>query len=483
MEFKFIVYVLILNTYDVINCNNLLLKQQTLHNINSDVSQTIVSITRNLNSIHNRTTLNILTATKDLNDFLANDYATDIILRLKDLTIAYRLEHYKNFQDIHKRKRFFNLFLFDSIDSFFDLITLSSAQDFDFDGFNLIILKNGTLDNVEKMLNTMWLLSIYNVIVLFENNDVVSLMSFKPFTSTQCREPKPIIVNQFKDGNFLINTDVFFPKLFKNLFKCGLKVTASESMPSLMRTQHGDGSYSYSGYDYELISLLSKLMNFEIELEFTSKSKSYGQIFENGSSTGTIKKLMDGEADFIVGNLFLMTTRMKFMSSTLSYTSMPIVLIIPPGKAFTSFEKLFKPFRISVWFYVIAVVVIGFIVICLTKSQSKSVQNFVFGEGVSYQNLNMLLIFVGGSQHFLPRYNFSRFILMSFILFCLVGRTLYQGSLYTFMQTDNRAPQIATIDGLVEEGFNFYMYNTYQEFVQYSRIYKRSINTMLNKMK
>lgn len=472
MKFKFIVYIWLLYNCDVINCNGLLFKQQALRNINSDVSQTVVNITRHLNLIHNRTTLNILTATKDPKDFCANDYATDILLRLRGLKIAFRLEHYKKFQDIKKRKRFLNLILADSIASFYELMKLSSASDFDFDGFNLFHVQNGTLENVNKILNTMWKLSIYNIIVLFEDKDVVSLISFTPFTSLECGVSKPVIVNQMKDGQFL-NTDVFFRKKFKNLFNCGVKIAASESTPSLMGTKHSDGSYSYHGYDYKLITLLSKLMNFKIDLDFTSKTGSWGEIFENGSSTGTIRKLMDGEADLIVGNLFLMATRMKYMSNTLSYLSIPVVLIIPPGQSFSSFEKLFKPFQTTVWIYVIVIILIGFIVIFITKSQNKSVQHFVFGEGVSYQHLNMLLIFVGGSQHLLPRYNFSRFILMTFILFCLVGRTLYQGSLYKFIQTDNQAAEIATIDELVEQGFEFYMYNTYQDIVKYSRIYNR----------
>ena len=450
------------------------MKQQALRNINSDVSQTVVNITRHLHLIHNRTTLNILTATKDIKDFSSNDYTTDILLGLRDLKMAFRLEHYTKFQDIKNRKRFTNLILADSIASFFELMKLSSSSDFDFDGFNMFHVQNGTLDDVSKILNTMWRASIYNVIVLFEDKDVVSLMSFTPFTSSDCRVSLPIIVNQMKDGLFL-NTDVFFHKKFKNLFNCGVKIAASESTPSLMGTKHSDGSYSYRGYDYELISLLSKLMNFKIELDFTSKTGSWGEIFENGSSTGTIKKLMDGEADFIVGNLFLMTTRMKYMSNTLSYCSVPVVLIIPPGQLFTSFEKLFKPFQTTVWIYVIVIIFIGFIVIFITKAQNKSVQHFVFGKGVSYQHLNMLLIFVGGSQHSLPRHNFARFILMTFILFCLVGRTLYQGSLYKFIQADNQSAEIATIDELVQQGFDFYMYNTYQDFVRTSRIYKRSL--------
>ena len=473
MKFKFIVYIWFLNNCYVINCNRLLFKQQALQNINFDVSQTVVDITRYINLIHNRTTLNILTATQDLKDFSASDYTTDILHRLRNHTrMAFRLEHYKKFQDIKKRKRFLNLILADSIDSFFGLMELSSANDFDFDGYNLFHVKNGTLEDVRIVLKTMWKQSIYNIIVLFEDKDVVSLMSFKPFSSLKCGTSEPMIVNQMKDGKFL-KADVYFQKKFKNLFNCGVKIAASESIPSLMGTKHHDGSFSYRGYDYELISLLSKLMNFKIEMDFTSTIGSWGAIFENGSSTGTIKTLMDGKADFIVGNLFLTASRMKYMSSTLSYLSVPVVLIIPPGQSFTSFEKLFKPFQTTVWIYVIAIILIGFIVICITKSQTKSVQHFVFGEGVSYQHLNMLLIFVGGSQHSLPRYNFSRFLLMTFILFCLVGRTLYQGSLYNFIQKDDHSAKINTIDELVEQGFDFHMYNTYQEFVQYSRIYKR----------
>lgn len=81
------------------------------------------------------------------------------------------------------------------------------------------------------------------------------------------------------------------------------------------------------------------------------------------------------------------------------------------------------------------------------------------------QQLRLIVIF-GGSQTKLPTRNFSRFLLMSFLLFCLVQRNVYQGSLYIFLQSDGRHKEVQSIDEMVENGFDFYMYESYTDIIE-----------------
>jgi uncharacterized membrane protein (DUF485 family) len=99
-----------------------------------------------------------------------------------------------------------------------------------------------------------------------------------------------------------------------------------------------------------------------------------------------------------------------------------IVFMIPQGELLNSFKKLVRPFECLVWILLIIVLVSAFGAIVVLQFQSESKKTFCFGQNVKSPGLNVLVAVFGGSQHRLPRKNFSRFLLMNFLLFCLVVR-------------------------------------------------------------
>jgi hypothetical protein len=54
----------------------------------------------------------------------------------------------------------------------------------------------------------------------------------------------------------------------------------------------------------------------------------------------------------------------------------------------------------------------------------------------------------------LPGRNFARFILMLYLLFCLVLRTAYQGKQFEFMGKEMRRPDPKTVENLIEKQFS-----------------------------
>lgn len=84
-------------------------------------------------------------------------------------------------------------------------------------------------------------------------------------------------------------------------------------------------------------------------------------------------------------------------------------------------------------------------------------QFFVFGAAIRNTYLNVFIDFIGGSQHKLPRRNFAWFILMMFVMYSLVIRTLYQGSFFQLIQSGKRHKEVHTIDEMVANDFIFYV--------------------------
>jgi hypothetical protein len=218
---------------------------------------------------------------------------------------------------------------------------------------------------------------------------------------------------------------------------------------------------------------LAEALNFTIDMTYIAQSGFAGLLYDNGTATGIMKQTIEGEKDMLMGFYYLTFTRSKYMSYTQSHFSIPLVIMIPNGEPLTSFEKLFRPFQNIVWIFLLLTFGSGVIVIAIINCQHRKFKNFIFGEGIKTPYLNMINVFVGGSQHILPKNNFARTLLMMFMLFCLVQRSIYQGSLYIFLQSDGRNPEISSIDEMMDKNFVFYIRETLEHNIKHMHFYDR----------
>lgn len=72
-----------------------------------------------------------------------------------------------------------------------------------------------------------------------------------------------------------------------------------------------------------------------------------------------------------------------------------------------------------------------------------------------------------------PARNFARSLLMIFILYCLVIRTLYQGGLFENLQSEDLGHTADTITEMLDRGFKFYMMFTSLEHTENTRFKKK----------
>lgn len=438
--------------------------------MNFNLIEAVVKIIK-LDSGRRFSTLNLITVPFDNESILTNDYASIILRHFTNSDFALRLENYLKINGLMHGRRFYNTYLVDSSASFNKLLEHISHDRFNNDGYFMFVIINGSLENIPQIFQKLWMKFIYNVIVLIEDENTIKLLTFFPYFFNHCNDTKPFEINQFKNGSF--KRQEHFPNKFKNMFECPINIGVHNTPPSVIQETFDNGSFHLNGYEIEILNELANTLNFMKNIDFLTGKSPWGRIYDNGSSTGAFKRVINGDLDMLIGNYFLYASRLKFLSASRSYFSNPLTLIVPPGKEFTSFVKLFKPFQSTVWMLLIGVVVIGIFIITLIKFQTPKIGHFVFGTGIRNHYFNILLIFVGGSQHIIPQRNFSRYLLMMFLMFCFVQRNLYQGYLFYFLQSDNRAKEVTTIDEMIENNFDFYMYDSYQEFTQYMKLYGR----------
>ncbi|CAO1431696.1 unnamed protein product [Diamesa serratosioi] len=377
-------------------------------------------------------------------------------------TVTVQFEHVSKLKMLSDRKRYFVVLFIDDFQSFNKILVQMTAKLFKLKGYFLIVLTNGTIPDIQKIFEECWKLYIHNVDVILQEDYSVKLITFIPFKPLRCNDGSPIVINEFLINAQQWKSNEFFPRKFHNLFNCSIRIVTFENAPGVM--QHPDNNNIY-GVDIDLMDNIAKLMNFSLSLEFIAELDGRGYVLENGTCTGATKKVIDGNADITMGLYAFTPTRSKFMSSTKPYLQIPFVLMIPRGALLPPLIKLLYPYELHVWYSLLAVFLFGIIVILIIKYRSIDVQNMVFGRNNKNPLFNMVIVILGGSQSNLPKRNFARFLLMSFMIFCLVQRSLYQGSLFEILQSERRISEATTIDELIEQGFDLYIETNYQEHI------------------
>lgn len=370
-----------------------------------------------------------------------------------------------------QRKRF-TIILIESFEEFLEIYKNLSPKIFKLDGYFFIVLTKGTVIKIEEMFKLLWQLYIINVNVMFvsENNEIL-VQTFFPFNDENCKDSTPVKINEYRGGKFVNDIENFFPEKTKNLNKCPIRIAISNNTkPSIIINHAENGSFKVSGKDATFINSLSERLNFKIDYTFIGD---VGFVTENETTTGAMKALHDGVADIAFSRLLLMPQRLTLFDASTAYLSDLLTFVIPPGRELSSFEKLIYPLHIFTWLLILSYFFVGIIVILIIKHQTRQVQNFVFGTGVKTPSFNMFAGFVGGTQKPLPQRNFARFLLMSFLIYSLVIRTLYHASYFKFLKERRQQKGVEMIQEMIDQEFKFYVYEGIAELYEGTEAMKK----------
>lgn len=182
-------------------------------------------------------------------------------------------------------------------------------------------------------------------------------------------------------------------------------------------------------------------------------------------SIGAVRMVIEQETNMTLGFFSSTAIRDSYMLPSYVYYTTKLVWMVPPGRIISSFEKLLRPFRPILWIFIVLVLATAFAAIRIIKFHSKRLQDFVFGEEVTDPGLNVVNITLGGSLDKLPKKNFSRFILIVFVIYCFVLQNSYTGGLLFFMRTTVRDPEVTSTNEMIHRNFKFLMYESSSLFV------------------
>lgn len=245
---------------------------------------------------------------------------------------------------------------------------------------------------------------------LIEHDKYIGLETFSWYTSLACNTSQMIEVNRFNKSSSRWMTKAFFPNMFDNFYGCNLVIGVPSQSPALGIDFHPDGSIANIwGYNALIIQNIAEHLNFTIVYNpYDWAARSY----HNKALAVDYRMLSEPIQYIAYGDIFISETYF-FQTST---------FMVPPGRLYTSFEKLFLPFDIEVWIAISILFFVAFTTIAILRFSRRSWRIFVYGENNGNAVMNLLIHFFGGAQKKLPHFNFARYILMIYILFSLVMR-------------------------------------------------------------
>ncbi|KAG5669978.1 hypothetical protein PVAND_000267 [Polypedilum vanderplanki] len=302
--------------------------------------------------------------------------------------------------------------------------------------------------------------------ILEHNESNIDLISLRLFSNEACNEQRLIKIDSFNltskkwnndmenydnFGNFYGCVLPFVPEYLYGLFyfknfedrpksNLNLKSLIFDFYDEILKRLHDYEDIEYDGVLYELVERMGKIANFT---PFYQSKNSIRQ--------DIVRRNFYFEKAFLFKPMEYSIT---LHSKTLYYET--LVSYLSQTELYSNYEKTFFPFDHITWVLLGLTFLITFLVIFIVNKLSRKIQDIIYGVKVNTPFYNVIGIIFGMSQNHLPGRSFPRFILMCFIIFCLVFRTCYQSKMFEFISIDMRVPPPQSIDDIIERGYSIY---------------------------
>lgn len=353
---------------------------------------------------------------------------------------------------VKQAKRQSSIIFVDTFQSFLRFYQKFSQENFSFSGFYLIVTKSEFKLEVAKVFKLVWTLMVFNFNVLvYDKSGNISLYTFMPFNDGSCNNTSPVKINEFQSGEWRKN--IFFPLKFKNLHECEIRVGTYESAPGLILKVLNNVT-SIHGFEGNLFKEIAKQLNFTMDIEVVNYGG--GSVFENGSATGLVEKIMQRKFDLIMSLLSSNYLRNIYLTPTKSYYVDKMIVIIPNDRLLDPFLKLFYVFDLRIWMTLFAVFAVSIAIFRVTKVLFPKFSQLFLNE-IRTPFLSLITAFVGGSESRTPKKDFPRILFAMFLLFFMVMRSIYIGGLFNILKKEIRVNQINSIDDINRLHYTFYI--------------------------
>ncbi len=143
-----------------------------------------------------------------------------------------------------------------------------------------------------------------------------------------------------------------------------LKVGCFHFPPFTIVKEDGNGTLSYSGVEVSLVRVVAKSLGLEPEFHSPSDGKAWGFIYENGSSDGLLRDVIEGVVDVGMAEYFYYPKRTRVSHASDFYTLEHFCFVRRKPRPIPQWQALIRPFGLRVWLAVLASLAATILFLC-----------------------------------------------------------------------------------------------------------------------
>ncbi|XP_055543352.1 uncharacterized protein LOC129728901 [Wyeomyia smithii] len=351
-------------------------------------------------------------------------------------------------------------FLVDSYEAYELLFREFTAQQNGASGKILIVHSGRLNESIARLIfDDLWRQHIINAVLLGNTELGVQLWSYVPYVKGSCGLVNLIRLEASDPA------DTLYPDKTKSFHGFPFKVGSFETRPFTIMQFSENGTREVSGFEGDLLDVLSKRLSFEVTIVEPGNGEQWGYALKE-NSTGLMGMIQREEVDFGISCLGISVARIKILKAGIAHYTTALVLAVPKGRRYSSLEKLILPFKKKVWYFLAIFVLGAIVVICLVEYKNDDVRNFVYGRNIRSPYLNLLQVLFGITIHLTPSRNFARTLLFLWMIHSMVLRTCYQGSMYRFLQRKSTLPPSQTLNEIDQTGALYYVVESGERYYE-----------------
>ena len=275
---------------------------------------------------------------------------------------------------------------------------------------------------------------------MIKDDNGIGLYGAMLFTQQQCRNRQLVEINRFSATTRKWRTNKFFTNIIEDFFGCELVFGLNFGGPYAVAEDRK--SFKVEGYLIDMIKAMSSNLNFTIGYSLLNESEFKKEEWDMGVGLYIKAVSNPSDEDILISPAIL---------------SSALVVVVPPGPSYTPLEKFLLPFDDATWIWILITFGVACIVVILVRmSKSQSIYEWIIGLDIRDPFLNIFGTLMGIGMMSLPRTNIARFLLMNFILFCLIMRTAYQGKYFEFLTSNPTKKPIMTFEELTQSNLTIY---------------------------
>ncbi|XP_065072759.1 uncharacterized protein LOC135697101 [Ochlerotatus camptorhynchus] len=351
------------------------------------------------------------------------------------------------------------IFFLDNYESLKTRISQLNSDRYDLFGYYTFVFYHINKTDILNTFNALWKLKIIRAVLIVVSDDKPQIYNYSPYSQNRCGKPTVQHVQN------RASTELFMQHL-NDFYSCPLRLGTFQSPPFVNIQSPGPNRpVVVSGFEGDLVTMLSVQLNFNLTVVTPPDNAEWGEARAQ-NSTGLMGVLQAGLVHFGIGCLGIIPQRNEILQPGRPHYTSRILFAVPDGLAWTSFEKLFRPFQSFVW-YSFGGLIGGMAALALfLKFAPDTVRDFIYGKDSRTPFLNFFNIYYTGVLHKLPKRNFARTLLILWILHCFVVRSLYQGLLFKYLQAESNHKPVETINEIEQSDLYYYIFKMSERFFQ-----------------